>query len=155
MAKLTAFLSGLLFGIGLLVSGMADPAKVLGFLDVAGAWDPSLALVMGGAVAVGLVAFRLARRRATSCLGLPLALPAARRADRRLIVGSLVFGIGWGMAGLCPGPGLVDLGAGQWQAGVFVAAMLAGMAVFRWLESARPCCGDPNKKPRATTSPRA
>jgi len=138
MAKLTAFLSGLLFGIGLLVSGMADPAKVLGFLDVAGAWDPSLVLVIAGAVMVGLVAFRLVRRRATSCLGLPLALPAARRVDRRLIVGSLVFGVGWGLAGLCPGPALVGLGAGRWQAAVFVAAMLAGMGIFQWLETVRP-----------------
>ncbi|WP_298017842.1 DUF6691 family protein [uncultured Castellaniella sp.] len=137
MTTFTAFLSGLVFGIGLLVSGMAEPAKVLGFLDVAGAWDPSLALVMGGAVMAGLGAFRLARRRSTSYLGLPLALPAARRVDGRLVGGSLVFGIGWGLVGLCPGPALVGLGAGQWQAVVFVAAMLAGMGIFQWLEKPR------------------
>jgi uncharacterized membrane protein YedE/YeeE len=137
MTTFTAFLSGLVFGIGLLVSGMAEPAKVLGFLDVAGAWDPSLALVMGGAVMAGLGAFRLARRRSTSYLGLPLALPAARRVDGRLVGGSLVFGIGWGLVGLCPGPALVGLGAGQWQAVVFVAAMLAGMGIFQWLEKLR------------------
>jgi uncharacterized membrane protein YedE/YeeE len=138
MAKFTAFLSGLIFGIGLLVSGMAEPAKVLGFLDVAGAWDPSLALVMGGAVMAGLAAFRLARRRSTSYLGLPLALPPARKVDERLVGGSLVFGIGWGLVGLCPGPALVGLGSGQWQAVVFVAAMLAGMGIFQWLERSRP-----------------
>lgn len=137
MTTFTAFLSGLVFGIGLLVSGMAEPAKVLGFLDVAGAWDPSLALVMGGAVMAGLGAFRLARRRSASYLGLPLALPAARRVDGRLVGGSLVFGIGWGLVGLCPGPALVGLGAGQWQAVVFVAAMLAGMGIFQWLEKLR------------------
>lgn len=137
MTTFTAFLSGLVFGIGLLVSGMAEPAKVLGFLDVAGAWDPSLALVMGGAVMAGLGAFRLARRRSTSYLGLPLALPTARRVDGRLVGGSLVFGIGWGLVGLCPGPALVGLGAGQWQAVVFVAAMLAGMGIFQWLERLR------------------
>lgn len=137
MAKFAAFLSGLVFGIGLLVSGMAEPAKVLGFLDVAGFWDPSLALVMGGAVLAGLAAFGLTGRRATSYLGLPLALPAARQVDRRLVGGSLVFGIGWGLVGLCPGPALVGLGAGQWQAAVFVAAMLAGMGIFQWLEKPR------------------
>ena len=137
VAKLTAFLSGLVLGIGLLVSGMADPAKVLGFLDITGFWDPSLALVMGGAVMAGLIAFRLAGRRATSYLGLPLAWSAARQVDRRLIGGSLVFGVGWGLVGLCPGPALVGLGAGQWQAVVFVAAMLAGMGIFQWLEKPR------------------
>ncbi|WP_322998606.1 DUF6691 family protein [Castellaniella sp.] len=137
MSIFTAFLSGLVFGLGLLVSGMAEPAKVLGFLDIAGAWDPSLVLVMGGAVVAGLAAFRLARRRATTYLGLPLALPTARQLDRRLIVGSLVFGIGWGLVGLCPGPALVGLGSGQWQAFVFVAAMLAGMGIFQWLEKSR------------------
>ncbi|MFT0532493.1 DUF6691 family protein [Castellaniella hirudinis] len=140
MAKFSAFLAGLVFGIGLLVSGMADPVKVIGFLDIAGAWDPSLALVMGGAVLAGLGAFRLAGRRTVTYLGLPLALPATRGIDRRLVLGSLVFGLGWGLAGLCPGPALVDLGAGHWQAAVFVAAMLLGMGLFEWLErrAARP-----------------
>ncbi|MFM9927578.1 YeeE/YedE family protein [Variovorax sp. H27-G14] len=137
MLVVTSFLSGLLFGIGLLVSGMADPAKVLGFLDLLGHWDPSLALVMGGAVAVGMVAFFIAGRRARSLLGAPMQLPTARRIDRRLLVGSLVFGAGWGLAGFCPGPGLVALGMGQGKAVAFVAAMLVGMAVFEWVERRR------------------
>lgn len=134
MAKFTAFLSGLVFGIGLLVSGMADPLKVIGFLDITGAWDPSLVLVMGGAVLAGLGAFRLAGHRTVTYLGLPLSLPTAHQIDRRLVLGSLVFGMGWGLVGLCPGPALVDLGAGHWQAAVFVAAMVLGMGVYEWLE---------------------
>jgi uncharacterized protein len=134
MNIIASLLAGLVFGIGLIVSGMADPAKVLGFLDLAGAWDPSLALVMAGAVGVGLVGFAWAGRRRTTLLGGALALPASRQLDRRLIVGSLVFGIGWGIAGFCPGPALVALGMGELKATLFVAAMLAGMAVFEWLE---------------------
>ncbi|MGO4329595.1 DUF6691 family protein [Cupriavidus sp. 2TAF22] len=131
---LSALLAGLVFGFGLILAGMANPAKVLGFLDLAGAWDPSLALVMGGAVAVGLAAFALARRRSASWLGLPMQLPATRQIDRRLLAGSLLFGIGWGLAGICPGPALVLLGSGVWQGMVFVLAMLAGMVLFEWLE---------------------
>ena len=134
MNVLFAGLSGLLFGIGLLVAGMANPAKVLSFLDLAGAWDPSLAFVMGGGVGVGLVAFSLARKRTLSVLGLPMQLPAANRPDRRLIAGSFAFGIGWGLAGICPGPALVLLGAGAPEAILFVAAMLAGMGLFELLE---------------------
>jgi uncharacterized membrane protein YedE/YeeE len=134
MIVLAALLAGLVFGLGLLLSGMANPAKVLGFLDLAGSWDPSLAFVMAGAVGVGLVAFALARRRKTSLLGAEMKLPTTRGLDRRLIAGSLLFGIGWGLAGFCPGPGLVALGMGEAKALVFVAAMLAGMAVFEWLE---------------------
>ncbi|CAM4177183.1 DUF6691 family protein [Paracidovorax anthurii] len=129
---------GLLFGLGLIVSGMADPAKVLGFLDVAGPWDPSLAFVMGGAVGVGLVAFAVARRRARTLRGTPLHLPAARGVDARLLGGALLFGIGWGLAGFCPGPALVALGMGERGALVFVAAMVAGMALFEGLERLRP-----------------
>jgi hypothetical protein len=132
-----AFGAGLVFGIGLLLSGMADPARVLGFLDLAGRWDPSLALVMGGALAVGLPAFALALCRQRSWLGADMALPSARHVDRRLVAGSLLFGVGWGLAGLCPGPALVLLGQGRWQAVVFVAAMLAGMGVFEMLERRR------------------
>lgn len=132
-----AFGAGLVFGIGLLLSGMADPARVLGFLDLAGRWDPSLALVMAGALAVGLPAFALARRRQCSWLGADMALPSARHIDLRLVAGSLVFGIGWGLAGLCPGPALVLLGQGRWQAAVFVAAMVAGMGVFEVMERRR------------------
>jgi uncharacterized membrane protein YedE/YeeE len=104
MHQIVAALAGLLFGIGLIVSGMTNPAKVQSFLDLAGRWDPSLALVMGGAIAVGLPAFSLARRRSHSLLGDPMQLPANRRIDRRLLAGSLLFGAGWGLAGYCPGP---------------------------------------------------
>ena len=131
---LTSLLAGLLFGLGLIVSGMANPAKVLGFLDLAGAWDPSLALVMGGAIGVGMLAFLVARRRVVSLLGAQMPLSASRQIDRRLVAGSLLFGIGWGVAGFCPGPALVALGMGLPKALVFVAAMLLGMALFEALE---------------------
>jgi hypothetical protein len=129
-----SLLAGLVFGLGLITSGMANPAKVLGFLDLAGAWDPSLAFVMAGAITVGTVAFRVARRRTVSLLGAEMRLPAARDIDRRLVAGSLLFGIGWGMGGFCPGPALVALGMGEIKALVFVAAMLAGMGLFELLE---------------------
>ncbi len=132
---ITAFITGLVFGLGLLVSGMANPDKVLSFLDLAGAWDPSLALVMLGAIAVGVVAFTFIRGRSQSLLGEPLRLPTKTSLDSRLIVGSLGFGVGWGLAGFCPGPALVALGAGEAKAAVFVAAMLAGMGLFELLES--------------------
>jgi len=137
MYAFTSLLSGLVFGIGLIVAGMANPAKVLSFLDLAGRWDPSLALVMGGAIAVGVVTFFLAGRRARSYLGTPMQIPAVRRIDRRCFLGSLAFGIGWGLAGYCPGPALVSLGSGQVKAVVFVAAMLAGMALFEQIERER------------------
>jgi uncharacterized protein len=134
MLAFTAFVAGLVFGLGLVVSGMANPAKVLGFLDVAGAWDPSLALVMAGSIAVGSVGFALAARRSVSLLGAPMRLPDTRHIDRRLVIGSLLFGIGWGIAGFCPGPGLVALGMGEAKAAVFVAAMLLGMGIFELAE---------------------
>lgn len=134
---LASLAAGLVFGLGLIVSGMADPAKVLGFLDLAGAWDPSLALVMGGAIAVGLPVFAWAGRRQRSLLDAPMQLPTGRQVDRRLLGGSLLFGIGWGIAGFCPGPALVALGMGQGGAAVFVLAMLAGMALFELVERRR------------------
>ncbi|WP_431097670.1 DUF6691 family protein [Polaromonas aquatica] len=134
MALLSSLFAGLIFGLGLIVSGMANPAKVLGFLDLAGAWDPSLALVMGGAIAVGFFAFLAAQKRSRSLLGAEMNLPAAGLVDRRLVAGSVLFGIGWGLAGFCPGPGLVALGMGETKAAVFVLAMLAGMAFFEVLE---------------------
>ena len=137
MTLLIAAVSGLLFGLGLILSGMANPAKVLGFLDLAGPWDPSLALVMVGAIAVGLVAFSLARRRSLSWLGEPMRLPAAGDIDRRLVLGGLAFGIGWGLAGFCPGPALVATAMGQGKAIVFTIAMVAGMLVFEALEKRR------------------
>lgn len=134
MLVIASLLAGLVFGLGLIVSGMANPAKVLGFLDLAGLWDPSLALVMGGAIGVGLVAFFSARHRTRSLLGAPMRLPTTDRIDRRLVTGSLLFGVGWGVAGFCPGPALVALGMGEPKAAVFVAAMLAGMGIFEGLE---------------------
>ncbi|MBZ2167987.1 YeeE/YedE family protein [Marinobacter sp. F4216] len=131
---LAALIAGLVFGIGLIVSGMANPEKVLGFLDLAGLWDPSLAFVMGGAIIVGLVAFSVARRRTLSFLGLKMNIPQSNQIDKRLVFGSLVFGIGWGIAGFCPGPGLVALGAGEGKAAVFVASMIGGMILFDLLE---------------------
>ena len=137
MAVFTSLLAGLVFGLGLILSGMADPAKVLGFLDLAGAWDPSLAMVMAGAIAVGAVAFALAQRQSRSLLGLEMKLPTARHLDRRLVGGGLLFGIGWGIAGICPGPALAALGMGAPKAAVFVVAMLAGMGLFELLEHRR------------------
>ena len=137
MYALFAFVAGLTFGVGLIVSQMANPAKVLGFLDLAGPWDPSLALVMCGAIAVAVVGFALAGRRPTTILGTPFALPTTRGIDARLVGGGMLFGVGWGLAGFCPGPALVALGAGRGKAAVFVAAMLAGMVVFEAIEAAR------------------
>lgn len=134
MGTFIGAVTGLLFGLGLIVSGMVQPAKVLGFLDLAGRWDPSLAFVMAGAIAVGLPAFTLARRRRETFLGLQMQLPSSQVIDRRLVGGSLLFGIGWGLAGLCPGPALVVAGLGEPKAVGFVAAMLAGMALFELLD---------------------
>lgn len=134
MNLLAAFASGLVFGIGLILSGMTDPGKVIGFLDVAGSWDPSLAFVMGGAILVGFFAFMLAHRRARTFLGGAMHLPQARDIDSRLVGGSLVFGIGWGLAGFCPGPALVSLASGVDKAAVFVAAMLGGMIIYHVAE---------------------
>ena len=130
MQRLSEFLVGLIFGIGLILSGMTDPGKVIGFLDLFGNWDPSLAFVMGGAILVGVFAFAVAKKRTTSLLGGAMQLPTARHVDKRLIIGSLAFGAGWGLAGFCPGPALVSLGAGEVKAAVFVLAMLIGMLAF-------------------------
>jgi uncharacterized protein len=134
MTLLTALLSGLVFGLGLILAGMADPAKVLAFLDLAGAWDPSLALVMGGAIAMAVVAFAAAKRRTRSLLNLTMNLPTSTVVDKRLVLGGLGFGLGWGLAGICPGPALVLLGTGSGKGLVFVAAMLLGMGIFELLE---------------------
>ena len=130
MQLLMALCAGLVFGLGLIVSGMTDPSKVTGFLDLAGAWDPSLALVMGGAIGVGLIAFRLARKRSKAIFGGPMQLPAARQIDRRLVLGGLTFGVGWGLAGYCPGPALASLATGGSKPLIFTAAMLVGMGIF-------------------------
>jgi uncharacterized membrane protein YedE/YeeE len=134
---LLSLLSGLVFGVGLLVSGMANPAKVLGFLDLAGEWDPSLALVMLGAIVVGIVAFQIAGARKLTFLKREFRLPTRTDIDKRLILGSVLFGAGWGLAGFCPGPALVAMGAGEHKAVVFVVAILAGMALFEVLEKRR------------------
>ena len=134
MRALSAFGVGLLFGLGLIVSGMADPAKVLGFLDLSGAWDPSLALVMAGAIAVALPAFTALRGRHRALLGDPIHLPGTRHVTPRLVFGSLVFGVGWGLARLCPGPALVLAGAGLAPALLFVAAMVVGMLLYPRLD---------------------
>ena len=133
LAHITEFLAGLLFGLGLILSGMTDPGKVLGFLDLFGLWDPSLALVMGGAIAVGLVAFTVAKKRSMSLLGGAMQLPTQKQIDKRLVIGSLLFGAGWGVAGFCPGPALVSMASGQPKALIFVLAMLAGMALYEVL----------------------
>lgn len=137
MKVFTALLAGLLFGVGLVLSGMGDPAKVLGFLDLAGNWDPSLALVMGGAVVVGSLVFPFAAKRPRSILGEPMQLPTATKIDRRLVLGGLTFGVGWGLAGYCPGPALASLAQGGMKPLLFFIAMLAGMAVFELLERAK------------------
>lgn len=133
--KFTALIAGLIFGLGLYLSGMTNPAKVLAFLDVTGEWDPSLAFVMAGAIALGSLFFYFVRHRQTSLLGEPMQLPTSRIVDRRLVLGSVVFGIGWGIAGLCPGPAMALLLTGRWQALLFVGAMIAGMLIFEWRES--------------------
>ena len=129
----TALAAGSLFGAGLIVSGMVDPGKVLAFLDITGAWDPSLALVMGAALAVGLPGFRYVAGRTQSVLGLPMRLPTNRHVDRSLVAGAILFGVGWGLVGLCPGPALVAVGTGSPKAMLFAAAMLAGMGFHEWI----------------------
>jgi len=126
---LVAAVSGIVFGLGLAVSQMVDPAKVLAFLDLAGDWDPSLAFVMAGAVAVSLVAFRYTLRRRAPLLARGFTLPEASDIDARLIAGAAVFGVGWGLVGFCPGPAVASLAFGHFESVLFVAAMLAGMAV--------------------------
>jgi uncharacterized membrane protein YedE/YeeE len=135
MQILMALVAGLVFGIGLIISGMANPAKVIGFLDLGGKWDPSLAFVMGGAIFVGLFAFRMAAKRSKTLLGDTLRLPQAKHIDRRLVLGGLAFGVGWGLAGYCPGPALASLVIGHSKTIIFVTAMVLGMAIFELLET--------------------
>jgi uncharacterized protein len=130
MQRVIEFVLGLTFGLGLLISGMTDPSKVQGFLDLAGLWDPSLALVMGGGVMVGLLGFALAKRKSLSLSGVPFHWPEATQIDRPLVLGSLMFGLGWGLAGFCPGPALVAMASGNDKAVVFVLSMMAGMVLF-------------------------
>lgn len=137
-SHITAFAAGLIFGLGLLLAGMANPAKVLAFLDITGNWDPSLALVMGGAIAVSAIGFYLTRQRSAPLFGDSFQVPTNRKLDKRLVLGALGFGVGWGLAGFCPGPALVALGTGSLKAVVFVAAMLSGMVIFEMMERKNP-----------------
>ena len=134
MLAFSAFAIGLLFGVGLMLAGMVNPAKVRGFLDLAGQWDPSLALVMAGAIAVAFVGFKFARRMPASLLRALMQLPGRRQIDTRLVIGSLAFGAGWGLAGFCPGPAIVALGGGSLKALIFTLAMIAGFAIHWGLE---------------------
>jgi uncharacterized membrane protein YedE/YeeE len=127
---LSSFIVGLIFGIGLILAGMTNPAKVIGFLDITGTWDPSLAFVMGGGILVAIIAFRFAKKRTVNFLGGAMRMPTSDMIDKRLVIGSLLFGAGWGMAGFCPGPALTSMGTGNPKAVIFVIAMIAGMAIF-------------------------
>lgn len=137
-----ALFAGVIFGIGLLLSGMTNPAKVIGFLDITGSWDISLALVMGGALAIAVVGFGIAKKwmenNKTSATGDPIELPTITKITPQLLIGAVLFGVGWGLVGICPGPALVMLGTGSWQAMVFVVAMLVGMFGFEWFQRLTP-----------------
>ena len=134
LKNIIGLLTGLLFGFGLLISGMTDPVKVQGFLDIFGAWDISLALVMGGGLLVAIVGVQMAKWQQTSWIGTKIELPSKTTINKKLLNGAMLFGIGWGLVGICPGPGIVLLGTGQWQAYVFIPAMIVGMLIFQWLE---------------------
>ena len=136
-AALASFGSGALFGVGLIVAGMTKPEKVVGFLDFTGSWDPSLMFVMGGAVMVHFVLFRVIRRLPTPVFDTKFHIPTRRDLDARLLLGAALFGIGWGLGGFCPGPGLVSLASGSLAPLVFVLAMTAGMLVQRTWDSIR------------------
>lgn len=141
LRSLVALAAGLLFGLGLTVSGMINPAKVLNFLDLAGHWDPSLAFVMAGAIPVAAIGFALARRRAAPLYAAGFSGPTKTQVDAPLVSGAILFGIGWGLVGYCPGPALASLGFGNWRTLLFVAAMLVGMGAFQcldWARAARP-----------------
>jgi hypothetical protein len=133
----SAFLSGVVFAVGLAVAGMTQPAKVVGFLDFFGDWDPSLAVVMGSAVAVHLAVYRLVMKRPSPLLGGTFAIPTRRDISPQLVGGSILFGVGWGLGGYCPGPGIVSLSTGGAAALTFVGAMAIGMLAFQALEALR------------------
>lgn len=135
---LSAFTAGLFFGVGLIISQMVNPAKVLAFLDLFGKWDPSLALVMGAAVAASAVGYVMAQRRSVPVFALKFEIPTRRDLEPRLLTGAAIFGIGWGLVGLCPGPAITALLLGLWQVFVFVAAMLIGMLLYRLIPTHWP-----------------
>lgn len=131
-----SFLSGFIFGMGLLISGMANPSKVIGFLDVAGNWDPSLAFVMIGAISISMLSFRYVKRTSSTIWGEIVQLPTAKKIDKKLIFGSLLFGIGWGLVGFCPGPAIVAIGTGNLKAIIFTISMIVAMLIYEWLQTA-------------------
>jgi uncharacterized protein len=135
MVYISSLLAGLIFGIGLILSGMTNPAKIIGFLDFAGKWDPTLMFVMLGAILVSFFAFRVAAKRSSTVLGKPISIPTKKEFDARLIAGSAIFGIGWGLAGYCPGPGLASIVTGGLQPILFVIAMIIGMALYEALQN--------------------
>ena len=130
MQVLMAFITGLIFGLGLILSGMTNPSKVIGFLDITGAWNPSLLFVMGGAILIASIAFHFTKTRPKALLGDVIRLPTARQIDNRLVLGGLTFGAGWGLSGYCPGPALASLAIGGSKPLIFVVSMLVGMAIF-------------------------
>lgn len=138
MRSFSSFISGLLFGLGLILSGMTDPRNIIGFLDVTGSWNPQLALVMLGAVSVTYFAFRYLSRRERSWLGEPIDLPKSRTIDVRLLAGAMLFGIGWGLVGYCPGPALASLASLEQTPLLFVLAMLVGMGIYEAISKPRP-----------------
>ncbi len=133
MKMIYALFTGLVFGTGIGISGMMDPAKVLNFFDLAGTWDPSLAFVMGGALLVTFIGYRLAWRRSVPLFGGHFQVPRATAIDARLIGGSALFGIGWGIAGFCPGAAIPALGTGRWEVALFLVAVIAGFGLRRML----------------------
>lgn len=133
--NISALIAGVIFGLGLMLSGMTDPKKVIGFLDIAGHWDPSLMFVMIGAIAVSYFAFRQAKKRTHSFIGEQIQLPITQQIDKSLVLGAIIFGIGWGLVGLCPGPALVVLTLGGYEVVLFVLAMLTGMEIHRLLKN--------------------
>jgi uncharacterized membrane protein YedE/YeeE len=149
MTAVVALVAGLLFGIGLALSGMLNPVRVLGFLDVAGAWDPSLAFVLGGAVTVSAIGTALARRMKTPALAQLFDMPTNRRIDTNLVLGSALFGVGWGLAGFCPGPAVAALSLLMPKALVFVGAMLAGMWLYRITAAAKVAAVETHAHPGA------
>ena len=137
MRLLSSFAVGLIFGLGIALSGMINPAKVLNFFDVAGAWDPSLAFVMGGALVTTFLGYRIVLRWSAPLIEPRFQIPTSRDIDARLVGGSAVFGIGWGIAGFCPGAAVPALGTGRWEVALFVAALLAGLWIGRALRDGR------------------
>ncbi|QDH25023.1 YeeE/YedE family protein [Neokomagataea tanensis] len=137
MQSIIALICGLIFGCGLILSGMTNPANVLGFLDVVGAWKPALLFVLGGAVCVAFVAVRLQKLMKRPLFAESFQTPPRKTVDARLVIGSCIFGLGWGLVGLCPGPVIASLALGSWQVWVFLAAMLAGMSFYRLFQPSK------------------